>query len=176
MLFPAGDAEHGMELWKSDGTEEGTVLVADIFPGGLGSNPEGLTSNGEAVFFAAVTPATGKEPWRSDGEASGTNLIKDINPGSAGSDPDILRYVGSHIYFGATTTEFGHELWRSNGQVGNAELVIDSYPGEQGVKITELIALDEKIIFTTVVPERYRGNYSHISAGGKMWVSDIDDP
>ncbi len=32
-MFPANDGEHGFELWKSDGTAEGTIMVKDIYPG-----------------------------------------------------------------------------------------------------------------------------------------------
>ena len=30
LFFSAGDPDHGIELWKSDGTTAGTVLVRDI--------------------------------------------------------------------------------------------------------------------------------------------------
>jgi len=34
LLFMAiDDGDHGFEPWKSDGSETGTILVEDIFPG-----------------------------------------------------------------------------------------------------------------------------------------------
>jgi ELWxxDGT repeat protein len=54
LFFSAADLEHGRELWMSDGTETGTVLVQDFFPGVEGSDPEDLTVVGHRLFFTAT--------------------------------------------------------------------------------------------------------------------------
>ena len=43
IYYAADDGERGAELWKSDGTADGTVLVQDIFPGAGSSSPSGMT-------------------------------------------------------------------------------------------------------------------------------------
>ena len=85
-LFAAIDGVHGYELWSTDGTAEGTHLVADINPGPIGVGVFELfaTDNGQALF--TVNDGThGFEPWVSDGTADGTHLVADINPGSSSS-------------------------------------------------------------------------------------------
>ena len=63
LFFQANDGANGAELWKSDGTEIGTILVANIGPGSENSNPEKLFANGATVYFAADDSVAGKELW-----------------------------------------------------------------------------------------------------------------
>ena len=39
LFFTANDGTNGRELWKSDGTADGTVLVKDIASGSSSSSP-----------------------------------------------------------------------------------------------------------------------------------------
>ncbi len=60
VLFTAKDT-HGWELWKTDGTLTGTMLLKDIWPGPDSSYPVGLRVVGNKVLFAASTFDQGQE-------------------------------------------------------------------------------------------------------------------
>jgi ELWxxDGT repeat protein len=79
VYFSAFDATSGFELWKSDGTEAGTVRVKDINPGPGGSSPFGFTILNDALYFSADDGSNGFELWKSDGTAAGTVRVNDIS-------------------------------------------------------------------------------------------------
>jgi ELWxxDGT repeat protein len=84
----AGTEAEGRELWITDGTAPGTVLVKDIYPGaedGVEGASFFYTQN--ALYFAGQgSDATGAELWKTDGTEAGTVQIKDINPGANSSN------------------------------------------------------------------------------------------
>ena len=65
----------GNELWRTDGTIEGTVRVADVYAGPQGSNPTYLTGFGAYLYFAATTSTDGRELWRTDGTISNADIV-----------------------------------------------------------------------------------------------------
>src|SRR5262249_9309188 len=88
-------------LWKSDGTQAGTMLVKAILPGPPGyleSPPGELTAFGSLLLFAADDDVHGRELWRSDGTDAGTFLLKDVDPEPLSSHPDRITESGAGVY------------------------------------------------------------------------------
>ena len=132
IYFRANDGTHGMELWRTDGTPEGTTLVADINPGDGSSVPESLIAFQGRIYFAASHAATGRELWSTDGTQEGTSLVRDINPAAADAMPASLVRFRDALYFRAQDGVTGLELWKTQGTEETTVEVIDLHPGTEG--------------------------------------------
>src|SRR5205085_6653553 len=87
IFFEADDGTNGTELWITDGTVPGTMLVKDINTTGdaLGNLTWFYSQSG--LYFAASDGINGNELWKSDGTAGGTSMIIDLNPNTGDADP-----------------------------------------------------------------------------------------
>ncbi len=73
LFFIDRDEEHGFELWKSDGTPNGTLMVKDISEGQSGSRLCCFTAVGDTLFFLQEVGYGAKGYlWMSDGTEAGT--------------------------------------------------------------------------------------------------------
>jgi ELWxxDGT repeat protein len=120
----------GMELWKSDGTTGGTIMVKDINPGTPGSDPypqSMIYANGK-LYFNANNGTDGNELWVSDGTLDGTQMLKDINPGPGNSNPYYLINIGGTIFFDANNGTDGGELWKTDGTTDGTQIVKNINP------------------------------------------------
>ncbi len=151
-LFFAATVEGlGSELWKTDGTEEGTVPVADINPFSS-SLPLGFTQVGDGFLFLADDGTSGRELWKSDGTTEGTLLVKDIFPGSPNNDgiPDpILKEFKGKLYFNGTDGENGRELWISDGTEEGTRMLKDIAPGPGWGNPRYFAVLDSTLYFAS---------------------------
>ena len=83
LFFAANDGTDGEELWMSDGTSGGTMLVKDINPGSSGSSLRYLTNVNGKLYFSANDGADGYELWKSDGTSGGTTLVANLATGAS---------------------------------------------------------------------------------------------
>jgi ELWxxDGT repeat protein len=148
-FFIGNDGVTGNELWKSDGTAAGTVLVKDINSGlnsGSGAY-ESMVKLGSQYIFTANEPLTGDELYVTDGTAANTSILKNINPGSNSSYPNELLVFGNQVIFRASTDLTGRELWITDGTtVGTFELK-DIYTGTSNGGPTYFTVLNGEVFF-----------------------------
>ena len=117
LFFAADDGSGDVELWKSDGTEEGTIRVADIRPGVHGSLPRNFKAIPGRVLFTAYTQEHGRELWTTDGTEAGTVLVKDLTPGPESSTLGNLRSEGDQANFC-----HNGEQWVTDGTAANTKI------------------------------------------------------
>jgi ELWxxDGT repeat protein len=114
------------ELWKSDGTESGTVMVKRFITlSAVGGSVGRLSDINGTLFFAATDETHGEELWKSDGTETGTVLVKDINPGKDSSNIDELTNVDGSAFFRAVDGSHSDELWKSDGTESGTMMVKD---------------------------------------------------
>lgn len=129
LFFSATNNTNGFELWRSNGTAQGTLLVKDINPGGSNSSPARLTDVNGTLFFTAEENTQGRELWKSDGTTQGTVLVKDIYPGNSTLfHIDGLTNLNGTLFFRGDDGTSGIELWRSDGTAEGTQMVKDINP------------------------------------------------
>ncbi len=116
------DGTHQRELWKSDGTVEGTRQV-DLGPDITIPNRRHFAEYDGRLYFAGSTAETGVELFVTDGTAGGTQLVANHVLGSdniypwsgaaysASSTPQSLVVFQDRLYYTAESTSIGRELY-----------------------------------------------------------------
>ena len=65
------------QLFKTDGTEEGTEWIADVDAARMENNHM-FTASGGLLYYRTYRLTIGVELWVSDGTTEGTRMVKDI--------------------------------------------------------------------------------------------------
>lgn len=106
----------GLELWRSDGSVEGTVLVKDTNQTAIvNSFPRSLTAVNGSLFFWAFHDIQRISLWKSDGTSDGTLLVKDLTSAKI-SQILLLTNVNGTLFFVSHYDAFSNnKLWKSDG-------------------------------------------------------------
>ncbi len=177
---PGGNV-NDIELWKSDGTDAGTMMVKDIYPGNEASGPSGFIDINGTLYFTAYNATSGRELWKSDGSSSGTTLVKDIIAGSVGGFSTsgqwgydthpfgVVWQNGGSFYFTANNYASAPgqyindvELWKSDGTAGGTVMVKDIYPGYESSFPQDFTDINNVLYFTAY----------NATSGRELWKTD----
>ncbi len=168
-------------VWKSDGTEAGTVLLAgDISTAGVSPDMAFSSANG-LLYFIGWDEICGYELWKTDGTVEGTMLVKDIIPGT---ESGIGSYISSEylssdgvLFFSATNGVDGYELWKTDGTASGTMQVKDiNVSGNSSP--SEFIGYNNEIYFLANdgVSGRHLWKTDGTSSGTNLVFSAEDNP
>ena len=146
------------QLWKSDGSSDGTILLKDFMGGG----PILMGKAGSILMLGVSDASTGRELWKNDGTVGDASLVKDINTGAGSSDPQQQVRVGSTLFFTAYRPDIGRELWKSDGTESGTVLVKDIVTGPGSSFALPIADVNGTLVFRASKPE----------TGTELWRSD----
>ena len=167
LYFNANDGVNGRELWKSDGTEAGTVLVKNIsdyvfsnYFTQAGSDPRAFyVFNGNVVFMAANN-AGQFGLYKTDGTTANTTLIKDnvaLNLIDTNNPPVQTLYsykntyavLNNILYFDGkgTNKDYMNELWASDGTPEGTKLFKNLSKGTNSTNPTGFYSWNGSLFF-----------------------------
>ncbi len=165
-VFFAGETErNGIELWISDGSDEGTSLFYDL-DSSYGVGPSLLTAVGDQLFFR------GNEYGyyglcTSDGTVEGTKYL-DINLDgqSIDEESEFIDFNGK-LVVSANDGIHGYELWISDGTQEGTKMIKDINPGSASSMYNEVYVKTFTVINNRLYIIADDGVY-----GAELWTSD----
>ena len=140
LWFNAHDGVHGSELWYTDGTEEGTLMFADIRDGSDSSSPrmETIFVLDEYMYFLA-NDGSDDDIFMTDGK----QMLMSLH-----ISEDAVYYYNTagfngYIYMSLHTPSNGYELWKTDGTSDGTEIVHEFRAGTASGSPGQFIVHDE---------------------------------
>ncbi|WP_221392199.1 ELWxxDGT repeat protein [Dyadobacter sp. NIV53] len=169
LYFSAQDGTTGTELWKSNGTTAGTVLVKDINPGtNAFSMPHNLINVNGTLFFAALSgmagDTSGYRLWKSNGTTAGTEMIIP----SAWNVNEVIA-VGNQVAFSGRDPLDASKIWVTDGTNAGTKVLADFFGNL-------LINVGGTLFFRQFEPTIRRVFKSNLTPEGTVPVSPWSGP
>lgn len=154
------------DLWRSDGTFDGTMKIKDMEFTNVNWTGNKLTRLGDIALFPGDDGVHGDELWRSDGTEAGTQMVIDLEPGADGYAPQNTIVFNQEYFFKGDNGDTGIELFKSDGTEAGTALVKEFDEGfSGGFSLPSYIYTDGGSIF--------------LKAGDgfneELWISDGTD-
>ncbi len=170
VYFSAVSSGNGREPWKSDGTPEGTQMLANLVATTGSSNPEEFIKFKNEAYFVSSAAGEGRRlrkavpPYAAiiDG-VTNPGIPNDAGP----DDPKELTVAGTgsneRLFFSARIPGKGRELWKSDGASNRTEC-IDINSGVNNSNPEQLTAVGSLLFFVAT-------DGTGTNTGRELWVT-----
>lgn len=190
IFFVGDDGQAGEELWITDGTPTGTVMLKDINPGkGSAAIAWMFNVSDYKLLFRALTVKEvtgadydyGNEIWISDGTTEGTKWIGvDFAPGEVNGVPNQTQYAypiikDSFVYFRADDITHGVEPCRTKLTKATTEHFsdINNWNGSSTLPSwPQPFFVFDRYIYTCANGGYYNSSSILTASGHELWRSD----
>lgn len=159
VAFRAYTGAQGSELWYSDGTQAGTILLKDMLPGAGSADPRDLVVVDDLLF---CTAQVGRQLWVSDGTPAGTDTVRTF-PNIGAIKEEGLIALNGLLLFAVNSPGVEDELWATDGTYAGTTLLHTFTPGNsEGIDAFTFHVYDNALYFMG----------SDGPAGREVWRSD----
>ncbi len=153
IYFSKYSDEIGSELWKSDGTEGGTILVENINKSKYGINKDRLISLNSNLVFTVGNGSSNLGIWKySD---TNTSLLKATNSEPNNSKITSFTKYNNEIYFTGFDKFHGYELWKISNNETETGMVHDIMDGKASSSPKHLTVHNNSLYFTVRKENQY---------------------
>ncbi len=135
-------SERQAEIWKSDGTESGTVIVKSDFP--IETTFNFVPTLGTSNLFYFVDEY---QPWVSDGTKEGTHILTDKFKARKYSYINLIGSIGDKVFFCMDNGEEGYDFFVSDGTSDGTILLSSFIVYPSGVYPSGATEFNEKLYF-----------------------------
>lgn len=148
LVFSGQDGTHGAEPWRTNGTPNGTALIADLDSGTGSSEPYDFVKSGSTTYFLADNTSVGTSIFKT----TGTSATPAFTPSIAGETVSTFQSLlgaSGKLFFAAQTTSTGEELWVTGGTQSSTKRLTDIAGGSSSSTPTPLFTIGSKVYFYT---------------------------
>lgn len=160
LLFTAL-ADGKSAIWKSEGTNEGTVILKEFAPDEWGGDPGAFSVANGQLFFRGTDYQHGTELWVTDGTAAGTVMTRDIWEGPDRGLLSVPTPFKNGVLFIADDGLSGPQFWVSDGTETATRRFIDPAISTEA-KARNFWSFGRSWLFKSTDPEH----------GAELWITN----